>query len=74
MGFHIISTVAGESLEWWRNRLVKWHGSNYTPKDRAIMKDLLRRAKDHGYQNIVVTADVPAQPARTYADCRRTAW
>ena len=30
------------------------------------MKDLLRRAKEHGYQNLVVTADVPAPSRREH--------
>ena len=64
---YIISTVAGESLEMVAQSAgeMAWF-QLYPPKDRAIMKDLLRRAKDHGYQNIVVTADVPAPSRREH--------
>ena len=64
---YIISTVAGESLEMVAQSAgeMAWF-QLYPPKDRAIMKDLFRRAKDHGYQNIVVTADVPAPSRREH--------
>ena len=64
---YIISTVAGESLEMVAQSAgeMAWF-QLYPPKDRAIMKDLMRRAKDHGYQNIVVTADVPAPSRREH--------
>jgi len=62
---YILSTVAGESIE----MLAKSAGERawfqlYAPKDRDIMKDLLRRAKDSGVQNLAVTADVPAPSRR----------
>ena len=64
---YIISTVASESLEMVAQSAgeMAWF-QLYPPKDRAIMKDLMRRAKDHGYQNIVVTADVPAPSRREH--------
>ena len=62
---YIISTVAGESLEMVAQSAgeMAWF-QLYAPKDRAIMRDLLRRAKEQSYQNIVVTADVPAPSRR----------
>mgnify|MGYP001195333887 CR=1 FL=1 len=64
---YILSTVASESIE----MVAKSAGEMawfqlYAPKDRVIMKDLLRRAKEHGYQNLVVTADVPAPSRREH--------
>ena len=62
---YILSTVAGESLE----MVAKAAGEMawfqlYAPKDREVMTDLLRRAKENGYETIVVTADVPAPSRR----------
>jgi L-lactate dehydrogenase (cytochrome) len=64
---YILSTVAGESIEMVAQSAgeMAWF-QLYAPKDRAIMKDLLRRAKENGYQNLVVTADVPAPSRREH--------
>jgi L-lactate dehydrogenase (cytochrome) len=62
---YILSTVAGESLEMVSQSAgeMAWF-QLYAPKDRGLMADLLRRAKDSGYQNLVVTADVPSPSRR----------
>ncbi len=36
----------------------------YPPRDRDIRNDLLKRAKESGYRNLVVTCDVPAPSMR----------
>ena len=62
---YILSTVAGESLEMVSESAgdMAWF-QLYAPKDRGLMRDLLYRAKSAGYQNIVVTADVPSPSRR----------
>lgn len=62
---YILSTVAGESLEMVAKSAGKmaWF-QLYAPKDKSLMKDLLRRASESDYQTIIVTADVPAPSRR----------
>ena len=62
---YILSTVAGESIEMVGKSAgdMAWF-QLYAPKDRNLMKGLLTRAKNSGYKNVVVTADVPAPSRR----------
>ena len=36
----------------------------YPPADKAIRNDLLKRAKDSGFKNLIITADIPASSRR----------
>ena len=36
----------------------------YPPADKAIRNDLLKRAKDTGFKNLIITADIPASSMR----------
>ena len=36
----------------------------YPPADKAIRDDLLKRAKDSGFKNLIITADIPASSRR----------
>ena len=64
---YILSTVAGESIEMLADSAgeMAWF-QLYAPHDRELMRDMLRRAKACGYQNLVVTADVPSPSRREH--------
>ena len=64
---YILSTVAGESIEMLADSAgeMAWF-QLYAPNDRELMSDMLRRAKACGYQNLVVTADVPSPSRREH--------
>ena len=36
----------------------------YTPKDKTIRQDILKRAKNSGFQKLIVTVDVPGESRR----------
>lgn len=62
-----VSTFAMESLE----RLAKAGGASawfqlYMPADRAVEADMVRRARDAGYEVMVVTVDIPAATRRDH--------
>ena len=62
---YALSTVAGEPME----RVAPMGGEMtwfqlYVPHDRAICRDLLRRARECGVRTLVLTADVPAPSRR----------
>ena len=62
---YALSTVAGESME----KVAPIGGEMtwfqlYVPHDRAICRDLLRRARECGVRTLVLTADVPAPSRR----------
>ena len=62
---YTLSTVAGESIEMIAESAgeMGWF-QLYVPRDRDLMRDLLRRAKGCGYTTLVVTADVPSPSRR----------
>mgnify|MGYP006175504543 CR=1 FL=1 len=62
---YTLSTVAGESIEMVSRSAgeMAWF-QLYAPKDRELMRDLLRRAKGCGYSTLLVTADVPSPSRR----------
>ena len=62
---YTLSTVAGESIEMVADSAgeMGWF-QLYAPRDRDLMRDLLRRAKDCGVTTLVVTADVPSPSRR----------
>jgi L-lactate dehydrogenase (cytochrome) len=64
---YVLSTVAGESIEMLAKSAgdVAWF-QLYAPRDRDLMRDLLRRAKSCGYETLVVTADVPSPSRREH--------
>jgi L-lactate dehydrogenase (cytochrome) len=64
---YVLSTVAGESIEMLAESAgeMAWF-QLYAPHDRNLMRDMLRRAKACGYQNLVVTADVPSPSRREH--------
>jgi L-lactate dehydrogenase (cytochrome) len=62
-----LSTVATVSLE----AIHKLAGDNawfqlYTPKEPEVLKDLLRRCDETGYETIMVTVDVPYKTRRDH--------
>ena len=62
---YALSTVAGDSIE----AIGPVSGENgwfqlYAPNDRAIMRDLLSRARDSDFSTLVVTVDVPGPSRR----------
>ncbi len=64
---YVLSTVAGESIEMLAASAAEmaWF-QLYAPKDRELMRDLLKRAKKSGYQTLVITADVPSPSRREH--------
>jgi L-lactate dehydrogenase (cytochrome) len=64
---YVLSTVAGESIEMLAESAgeMAWF-QLYAPRDRDLMRDLLRRAKTSGYETLVVTADVPSPSRREH--------
>ena len=62
---YTLSTVAGESIEMVADSAgeMSWF-QLYAPRDRDLMRDLLRRAKGCGYTTLVITADVPSPSRR----------
>ena len=62
---HCLSTMASDTPE---NCGPEANGQGwfqlYPPKDRDIRNDILKRAKESGYRNLVVTCDVPAPSMR----------
>mgnify|MGYP001325282398 CR=1 FL=1 len=62
---YTLSTVAGESIEMVAESAgeMGWF-QLYAPRDRDLMRDLLRRAKGCGYSTLVITADVPSPSRR----------
>lgn len=62
---YCLSTVAGASIEEVTavNNQTSWF-QLYAPKDPAIMKDMLNRAKQQGIDTVILTADVPGPSRR----------
>jgi L-lactate dehydrogenase (cytochrome) len=64
---YVLSTVASESIEMLAESAgeMAWF-QLYAPRDKGLMRDLLRRAKASGYETLVVTADVPSPSRREH--------
>jgi len=62
---YALSTVAGEDLETIGPIAgdMAWY-QLYAPSDKAVMRDLLARAKASGFKNLIVTVDVPGPSRR----------